>query len=444
MKITVIGLGYVGLVSSVCLANKGFTIAGLDIDESRINNINKGTSPIIEKGLNKLLTKAIENEKFQASKNYKEALSNSSISLICVGTPVVKNHGELDQKNTYILNSLEASIIELANNLKYAAKYHVIAVRSTIPPSTLQNLIIPLLEKHSGKKYKKDFGVCFNPEFLREGVAIKDFNNPPMTIIGTDDTKTFEIMSKMYSWSDKEVLLTDFETSEIVKMVSNAFHALKVVFANEIGRICKEYHIDSHVMMDLICKDTILNISPAYLKPGFAFGGSCLPKDLSALIGLSKNKQVDVPLLESILPSNNSHIKKTYEIIKKQDIKKIGFLGISFKEGTNDLRYSAKLTLLKDLFSWTDDISIYDENVWESYTLEPENPYYTQEIPHVIDKLNPNIVDVISSSEILIIGNKDIDLNILDKKLLEDKVIVDLEGHLKNTDLGKKYIGLCW
>ena len=340
MKIAVFGLGYVGTVSAACLAGEGHNVIGVDINPAKVVPINNGQSPIVEKGIAELIQAGVSKGLLRATTDAAEALADADLSLVCVGTPVEDNGNQ-------ILVAVEQTCKDIAKHLPQMEQYHVVVMRSTILPGTMETLVAPILEDESGLKAGEDFGLCFNPEFLREGSAIYDFRNPPMTLIGADDEHSLKAAADVYANVDGPIVDTEIKTAEMVKFVSNTFHALKITFANEIGNICKQSGIDSHAVMDIFCQDEKLNISKAYLKPGFAFGGSCLPKDLNALLNLGRRHDLTLPLLNSIMPSNEMQVTTGVKMVMDTGKKKIGVLGFSFKEGTDDLRYSAQVELIR-------------------------------------------------------------------------------------------------
>ncbi len=340
-NIAVIGLGYVGLVGSACLAKMGYNVIGMDIDSSKVDMLKKGKLPIYEEGLDELFQEV--KSKLEFTTSIDEAVKKSDLCFVCVGTPSKKD-GSVD------LTYVEQAAKEIGESLKSLDKYYYVVYRSTIPPTTSQELIIPTLEKYSNKKYQKDFGYAFNPEFLREGSAIYDFFNPPKTVIGTTDEKTAQELLEIYKSMPNEKIVIPFVEAEMVKYVDNIWHAIKVDFANEIGYAAKQFGADGRLVMDVFCKDRKLNISPTYLKPGFAFGGSCLPKDVKGLLSLIKKKNIEEPLLESVLPSNYSHIKKAKHLIEEHaEGKEVVILGVAFKPGTDDVRESPAIYLAKEL-----------------------------------------------------------------------------------------------
>ena len=330
MKISIFGMGYVGAVSAGCLAQDGHTVIGVDPYQPKVDLINQGQTPVIEKDIGEIISKAASDGLLSATQDVREAVFGSDISLICVGTPSQLN-GSLDLK--YVRKVCE----EIGQALKEKSDFHVVVARSTMLPGTMRTLVIPILEEYSGKKAGTDFGVCNNPEFLRESTAVYDYYNPPKTVIGETDSKAGEMLASLYAEMDAPMVRTSVETAELVKYTDNVWHALKVGFANEIGNIAKSVGIDGHEVMEIFCKDTKLNLSPYYMKPGFAFGGSCLPKDVRALTYKARSMDINTPILNSIIPSNENQIAKGLSMITEKGNKKVGILGFSFKAGTDDL-----------------------------------------------------------------------------------------------------------
>src|SRR5678809_303766 len=356
MKISIFGLGYVGCVSAACFSDRGHEVIGVDVNQLKADIINQGRSPIVEPGVGDIIEKAVKDQRLRATTDATEAVHATDISLICVGTPGHHN-GSLD------LTHVKAVCKQIGAALETKRRYHTVAVRSTMLPGTIAETVIPTLEIFSGKKSGKDFGVAINPEFLREGTSIHDFNNPPFTLIGADDEEAAELLKKLYEHLPAAVVTIRIKEAEMVKYACNCFHGLKVAFANEIGTICKGLNVDSHRVMEVFCRDTKLNLSPYYLRPGFAFGGSCLPKDLRAINYKAKELDVEVPLLSAILPSNRLQIERAVELVTRSGKKRVGVLGFSFKAGTDDLRESPMVTLIETLIGKGYDLKLYDRNV---------------------------------------------------------------------------------
>jgi GDP-mannose 6-dehydrogenase len=438
MKITIFGLGYVGTVSAGILADLGNEVIGVDINPVKVNRINSGFSPIVEEGIQELIEAVVKRGFLKATREPGEALLDSHIAIVCVGTP-----NEDDGK--YSLDAIVDTSRIIGEHLKYMSPYPTIVIRSTLIPGTTEGLIIPHIEEASGCKNGIDFGVCFNPEFLREGSSIYDFHYPPYTIIGTRDQQAYKIASSIYQSINAPIYMTEFKVAEMIKMVSNAYHGVKVAYANEIGKICKSYQIDSHQVMDLFCEDKKLNISSAYLKPGYAFGGSCLPKDIKALLNMGRKSNLELPLLSSVLPSNNLQIEAAYEMIVKTGKKRIGFLGFSFKEGTDDLRDSPQVELIERLIGKGYYLSLFDPNVSIARLQGANKVYIEKEIPHISSLMRKTIEEVLQESEVIVIGNKDKGYTKIFEKLSPPQVVIDLVRISKSVStLDGKYQGLSW
>jgi GDP-mannose 6-dehydrogenase len=436
--ISIFGLGYVGSVSAACLAANGHKVIAVDVNPTKVEMIRAGYSPVIEVGLGELLMKGVEKGHIQATTDAAEAVRNSSISFICVGTPSNLN-GSLNL--SYVRRVSE----EIGWGLASKDGYHVVVARSTMLPGSTEEVVIPVLEQASEKKAARDFGVCFNPEFLREGSSIKDFYDPPFTIIGSDDEKTAVTVAELYSMLNVPLMVVPFKVAEMVKYANNAFHALKVTFANEIGNICKQQNIDSHQVMEIFCQDKKLNLSAYYLKPGFAFGGSCLPKDLRALLYHCRHFDVHPPVLESILPSNQRQIDLAYQMVKRTGRKRIGVLGFSFKAGTDDLRESPMVELIEHLIGKGYQVMVYDRNVSLANLQGANRAYIDQEIPHVASLMADSIDEILGRSEVIIIGNKSPEFERVLPRLQGDQILIDLVRITEHSfPFNGNYQGLCW
>lgn len=437
MKVSVIGLGYVGCVSAACLAQAGHEVVGADVSQLKVDMINGGHSPIIEPGMSELLAEATKKKLLSATTETMAAIAATDLSLVCVGTPSQPN-GSLDL--TYIKRACQ----QIGEALALANRYHVIVIRSTMLPGSIESAVIPTLEASSGKLAGRDFGVAINPEFLREGTSIYDFHHPPFTLIGSDDENAANQISQLYKHLDAPVITVGIKEAEMVKYTSNCFHALKVTFANEIGNLCKKLGADSHRVMDIFCQDTKLNISSAYFKPGFAFGGSCLPKDLRAINYKAKELDVEVPVLSSILPSNRQQVERTVDMVLNSGRKRVGILGLSFKSGTDDLRESPMVSLVETLIGKGLKLTIYDKDVQLAQLVGANKDYIEREIPHISSLLRRELNEVIDSSEIVIIGKKEEEFLSLSHKLNNGRMFIDLVGMLKGLEHGGSYQGICW
>ena len=430
MQISVFGLGYVGSVSLACLAQSGHVIIGVDISQSKVDLINRGESPIIEKDMGRIIKTQRQKGKISATADVKAAILQTEVSFICVGTPSTKQ-GHLN------LDGIFGVARDIAGALARKRGFHVVVIRSTVLPGTNQK-ITELIERTSNKKSGKDFTVVSNPEFLREGTAVQDFDNPPYTLIGTADARGMESMKRVYKYIDAPLVQVDTKIAELIKYVNNSFHALKICFANEIGSICKALDIDSHRLMEAFCLDTKLNISPSYLKPGFAYGGSCLPKDLGALCAIAHDHYLKCPVLENIESSNENQKNRVLEDIVGFGKQKIGFLGLSFKEGTDDLRSSPIVDILEKLLGKGFDIKIFDRSVSLAKLVGGNKDYIMQRIPFISRFLADDISEVISQSDVIVIVNKENGFRGALGKIAKDKAVLDLV----NLDFrGRKTLG---
>jgi len=437
MRLSIFGLGYVGCVSAACFARAGHEVIGADVNPLKVEIISGGRSPIVEPGIEELIAQAVREGRLRATTDTVEAVSSSDLSLVCVGTPGRAN-GSLD------LTFVKRVCRQIGEAMAGVQRYHIVVMRSTMLPGTMEEIVIPTLEVYSGKRAGRDFGVAVNPEFLREGTSIEDFQNPPFTLIGAEDEDTASTLRRLYANTDAPVLTVGIKEAEMVKYASNSFHALKVTFANEIGNICKAMGADSHQVMDIFCKDTRLNISPMYLKPGFAFGGSCLPKDLRALNYRARELDVEVPLLSSILASNRRQVERAVEMVLQTGRKSVGVLGLSFKSGTDDLRESPMVTLIETLIGKGLRLSIYDRDVELARLFGANKHYIEQEIPHISSLMQSDLNRVVESSEVIIIGKKEDEFRMLEEKLNNGRVVIDLVRLLNGADGRASYQGMCW
>ena len=439
MNVSVFGLGYVGSVSAASFAADGHTVVGVDVNPDKVASLNEGRSPIVEQGLEELIRDNRGNGRLRATTSTSEAVDGTELSLICVGTPSRKN-GSLD------LTYLERVCEQIGEAVKTKDAYHVVVVRSTVLPGTTHGIVIPALERTSGKKYGADFGVAVNPEFLREGTAIHDFRNPPMTLIGHNYTSDAQVTEPLYAKVDAELVSTSIRTAEMIKYASNTWHALKVCFANEVGNLCKRLEIDSHEVMDIFCKDEKLNLSSYYMKPGFAFGGSCLPKDVRAMQYRAKEVDLDMPVISSILGSNHLQIQHAIEMIADTGRKRIGLLGFSFKAGTDDLRESPIVILAEALLGKGYHLSIYDRNVSLARLVGANRDYINKQIPHLSSLLRETVDEIIESSDVLVVGNGSPEFADALRRTRPDQTVIDL-FRLKGIDRSEipaQYTGICW
>jgi GDP-mannose 6-dehydrogenase len=436
MKISILGLGYVGAVSAGCLAHEGHEVIGVDPQKAKVDLINAGRSPIVEKDLGDIIEKQVIDGRLRATTDPYEAVRWSDVSIICVATPSQGN-GHIDLQ--YVKRVCE----QIGESLKDHPG-HTVVMRSTVLPGTLRNLVIPTLEAASGLKAGQDFGVAINPEFLREGTAVHDYFHPPKTVIGELDAASGNLVAKLYGHLPCPLIRTDYETAEMVKYADNSWHALKVAFANEIGNICKGLNLDSHKLMEIFCQDTKLNLSPYYLKPGFAFGGSCLPKDVRALTYKAKQLDVSVPILNAILPSNREQIERGIRAVTEKGKKKVGILGFSFKAGTDDLRESPIVELTERLIGKGYDIRVYDTNVRIASVSGANREYILNHIPHISKLMVDSIDQVLDHADVIVIGNPSPEFREVPKLVAAGKEIVDLVRISDARSVEGVYDGICW
>jgi GDP-mannose 6-dehydrogenase len=420
VRVSVFGLGYVGCVSAAALAADGHEVVGVDVNPDKVAAVNAGRSPIVEPGLDECLARGVAGHRLRATTGAADAVRASEVSLLCVGTPSRRN-GSLDL--TYLQRVSE----EIGEALRDAPQYHVVVVRSTVLPGTTHEVVIPTLERASGKRYGDGFGVSVNPEFLREGTALEDFRTPPLTLVGHNHAADATGTIGLYSSIDAPLVSTSIRVAEMIKYTSNTWHALKIVFANEIGNLCKRLGVDSHEVMDIFCRDEKLNVSARYLKPGFAFGGSCLPKDVRAVQYRAKELDVELPLISQILPSNRAQIQRAIDEVIETGRKRIALLGFSFKAGTDDLRESPLVILAEALLGKGLSLKIYDSNVSLAKLVGANKSYIEQQIPHLSSLL------CTSSDEEAV------------TKCRRDQIVIDLVGlPLVASRLEAEYRGICW
>ena len=436
MKISIFGLGYVGAVSAGCLASDGHEVIGVDPNKTKVDLINQGTTPIIEKDIGEMIAATVKSGHLRATADVRDAVFGSDMSLICVGTPSQLN-GNLD------LSHVRKVCQEIGAAIAEKDSFHVVVARSTMLPGSMRSLVIPTLEAASGKVAGVDFGVCNNPEFLREGTAVHDYYNPPKTVIGESDEKAGALLVQLYEKMDAPLVRTDVETAEMVKYTDNTWHAVKVAFANEIGNICKAVGIDGHKVMEIFCQDTKLNLSPYYMKPGFAFGGSCLPKDVRALTYKARTLDLDLPLLNSILPSNQKHVEKGIKMIADKGARKVGILGFSFKAGTDDLRESPLVDVIEYLLGKGYELKLYDKNVNLAALTGANQDYILNHIPHISKLMVTNMQDVLDFADTIVIGNGAAEFKTVPASLKPHQHIVDLV-RISKEQSGEQYDGICW
>jgi len=437
MRLSVFGLGYVGCVSAACFAREGHEVTGVDVNATKVGIINEGRSPIVEAGIGELIDEMVATKRLRATTETRNAVRNSEVSLVCVGTPSNTN-GSLDLK--YVQRVCE----EIGEALAGKREGHVVVIRSTMLPGTIERVVVPALEAASGKRAGQGLGVCINPEFLREGTSLKDFYAPPFTLIGADDANVAETVKRLYSGINAPLYVTSTKSAEMVKYACNCFHALKVSFANEIGNICAGLGIDSHEVMNVFCQDTKLNLSSYYLKPGFAFGGSCLPKDLRAIAYKAKELDLEVPVLSAVLQSNRRQVERAVEMVTSTGRKRIGVLGFSFKAGTDDLRESPMVTLIETLIGKGMQLAIYDRDVSLARLFGANKDYIEREIPHISQLMCASIGEVLEQTDVLIIGNKAAEFREIEGQLRDDQIVIDLVRLFDGRVSGENYQGICW
>jgi GDP-mannose 6-dehydrogenase len=424
-------------VSAAAFAADGHEVVGVDVNPEKAAAINAGRSPIVEPGLEELLARAVDERRLRATSDAADAVRSTEVSLVCVGTPSRRN-GSLD------LTYLERVCQQIGRELASVSHYHVVVVRSTVLPGTTHDLVIPALERESGKKYGEGFGVSVNPEFLREGTALKDFRKPPLTLVGHNHAADASGTIALYQSIDAPLVSTSIRVAEMMKYTSNSWHALKVCFANEIGNLCKRLGIDSHEVMDIFCRDEKLNLSSYYLKPGFAFGGSCLPKDVRALQYRAKEVDVDLPVISQILPSNKLQIQRAFDEILETGRKKIGLLGFSFKAGTDDLRESPIVILAEALLGKGMSLCIHDKNVSLARLVGANKDYIDRQIPH-LSSLLCSLDEVIERSEVIVVGNQSPEFAAAVAKCRADQIVIDLVRlPIYGSLIAADYRGICW
>lgn len=437
MRISVFGLGYVGAVSAACFARDGYDVLGVDISATKVAGINEGRAPIVEEGIQELVAGVVSSGKLRATTDAVEAIAETDISLLCVGTPSRPN-GSID------LSYVERVSEQIGACLPNKSTPHVVVLRSTCIPGTLEDCVIPTLERTSGLKVGAGVHACMNPEFLREGTSIRDFYNPPFTLFGATDDFAADRLKEIYSHVDAPVHRVSVRAAEMVKYACNAFHAVKVSFANDIGNVAKAMGIDGQEVMEVFCQDTKLNISPSYLKPGFAFGGSCLPKDVRALTYEARKHDIETPILRGALETNEGQVERAARMILDTGKRQIGLLGLSFKEGTDDLRESPMVSLAETLIGKGLDLKIYDRNVREAGLIGANREYIEAHIPHIWSLMTDSVEDAVAGAEVIVLANKDEEFARVETLRSENQVVIDLARAIPGRTSNEWYQGICW
>jgi GDP-mannose 6-dehydrogenase len=438
VRISVFGLGYVGAVSAACLARDGHEVLGVDVDPGKLELIRSGSSPIVEEGIQELVRSVVASGKLRVTADVGAAIEQTEISFVCVGTPSSPN-GAQD------LSAIQRVMEQIGRALSNKTTRHTIVLRSTVQPGALEGVVRPILERESGRVSDRDFGVCFQPEFLREGSSIKDYDNPPFTIVGAREPLAAEPLRRLFGQLPCDFHVVSIGVAELVKYACNAFHAVKVTFANEVGRLTQSVGVDARLVMDLVCKDTRLNISPAYLKPGAPFGGSCLPKDLRALNYVAKTRDLTLPMLGSVLGSNRAHIDHALDMVVRPGIKRVAMIGLSFKAGTDDLRESPLVMVAERLIGKGFQLRIYDSEVNLSRLVGANKRFIEESIPHIGNLMVRSPAEAIADAQVAIVGVRDAaTIEALSNHANGNLKIVDLVGlphaQLKFAD----YRGVCW
>jgi GDP-mannose 6-dehydrogenase len=438
MQIGIFGLGYVGCVTGACLSKMGHSVIGVDISPAKVRMLNRGHSPILGKDLEGLVSQTVRSGRLRATLVPAEAVTHSEISMVCVGTPSKSDGGAN-------LAHLRRAVLDIGRSLRAAKGFHTVVVRSTVPPGSTEREITPALERSSGKKAGRDFGVCFQPEFLREGSSVDDFFHPPLTVLGTSDPRSTKLLMSLWRPIKAPVVVTSPGVAEIVKYASNAFHALKICFANEIGALCRSFGVDSHEVMRIFVQDTRLNVSPLYLRPGFAFGGPCLPKDVRALCALGRNTGVEIPLLRAIPESNKEHLRRAVEMILATGRAKVGVLGLVFKSDTDDLRESPVCLLVRDLVRARKRVKVYDPQVRLQRLMGANRSFVEKDLPQLPRLLAGSLREVLNSCGVIVVAGTHPEFAGVLGKLKKNQALVDLVRLPERTrGLSVAYRGICW
>ncbi|MCL5961670.1 MAG: nucleotide sugar dehydrogenase [Chloroflexi bacterium] len=438
MKISIFGLGYVGCVSAACLSSDGHDVIGVDLNPSKVATLNEGRSPIVEPGLDEMVAETVRVGRLRATENAVEAVGDSDLSIICVGTPSTEV-GALD------LQHIRRVCEQIGAALRQKRAGHTVVVRSTVLPSTTETVIIPTLQSSSGRTAGEDLSVVVNPEFLREGAAVRDFKFPARTVIGEMIDRGGDPVARLYQHLDAPIVRTSLRAAEMVKYLDNTFHALKIAFANEIGNLCQAEGVDSHEVMNIFCLDTKLNLSAAYLKPGYAFGGSCLPKDVRALLYRLKKRDLSAPVLEAILPSNEMQMSRGIQLIRRLGKNRIGVLGLSFKAGTDDLRESPTVSMIETLMGKGYKVWVYDPNVSLANLVGTNKAFIERQLPHIANLLRDSVEQVLERVQVVVVANREPTFADIPQRLRPGQVLVDLVRLVDDPrSMNGAYYGIAW
>ncbi|MEZ5667946.1 MAG: nucleotide sugar dehydrogenase [Alphaproteobacteria bacterium] len=437
MKIAVFGAGYVGSVSGACIASQGFDVTLVDVTQAKVDLINEGQSPIVEAGLPELIRAGVQGGRLRATGDAAAAVHATDLCLICVGTPSLAN-GDLN------LGYVEQVCAQIGAALRERAGYYSVVVRSTMLPGSMYGTVIPTLERHSGMRAGKDFGIAIYPEFLRESTALDDYGNPAIILIGHEDEETLRRLRALNARIESREVLTDIKTAEAVKYANNAWHATKIAFANEVGNLCKSAGIDGHKVMDVVCQDRRLNISPAYMRPGFAFGGSCLPKDLRALRALGRRNDVATPLFDAVLQANELQIRKAFDMVESTGRRRVGMLGLTFKSGTDDLRESPLVELAERLYGKGYELRIFDRNIQIPRLVGANRDYAATHLAHLSSMMVDSLDEVYDHADVIIVGNGDRDFAAAADRAAKDQTVIDLVRVRQELASNGQYNGICW
>ncbi|HVP39277.1 MAG TPA: UDP-glucose/GDP-mannose dehydrogenase family protein [Candidatus Saccharimonadales bacterium] len=438
MKIAVYGLGYVGSVTSACLAKLGHSVVGVDIQKFKVDMIQSGRSPIVERGVAELVAEGVQAGRLRATTDFREAMRHAEVSILCIGTPSAED-GSLS------LDQVRRVCRSLGEVLHESRGEHLFVPRSTMLPGSCEEVLLPELEQASGRRAGDGWDIAYVPEFLREGQAVYDFMEAPLAVIGARTPGAAEKLRGLFAQTAERVEVTGVRTAEMMKYACNSWHALKVVFGNEIGNLCKAMGVDGQEVMRVFCLDHRLNISATYLKPGFAFGGSCLPKDVRAIVRRADELQVRVPVLASILPSNDQQVLNAVRLIERAGRKKVGILGLSFKAQTDDLRESPIIRVLESLVGKGYQLWVHDENVELSRVIGANREFLEREVPYLESILQPRVEQVLENAEVVVVANQGAAYRGVAGRLREGQILIDLVHVLgANEPRPRGYVGLSW